>query len=443
MKATSMDAYKLLHDGALALAKVEQAGMKIDVAKMESLIESSGDKIKELIAELRESSEWKVWKKRFGEKASFGSRVQLGIVLFEELGLKAGTKTPSGRAQVNKEQLEKLDDPFVRNYLKIEKLKKLRGTYLTGIFREVEGEFLHPSFNLHMVRTHRSSSDSPNFQNIPIRDPKMGKPIRSCFIPRDGHVLVETDYSALEFRICACFWNDEQMVAYASDPTLDVHRDMAAECYGVPIEEVTKQARFFAKNCFVFPTLYGSWHKNTATHLWASMMLHDLTNNSGKPLRDCLKDKGITKGSYEEHIQSVERKFQDRFPEWTKRKDLWWEKYQRCGKFRMMTGFEVQGVYSRNDLMNYPIQGPAFHVLLWSLTQLVRWTSKRKTKIVGQIHDSIVADVHRSELEEYLEASKQIMTVGVRDHWDWIVTPLEIEAEVAEDNWFNKRKVVT
>lgn len=441
MKATSSDAYKLLHEGALALARVEQAGMRIDVDKMESLIASSGDKIKELTVELKESPEWDVWRKRFGAKASLGSRMQLGVVLFEELDCKVGTKTPSGRAQVNKEQLEKLDDPFVRKYLKIEKLKKLRGTYLTGIFREVEGEFLHPSFNLHMVRTHRSSSDSPNFQNIPIRDQKMGKPIRSCFIPRDDHVLVETDYSALEFRICACFWNDKQMVAYASDPTLDVHRDMAAECYGVSIEEVSKQARFFAKNCFVFPTLYGSWHKNTATHLWASMVTHDLTNNSGRSLKDCLKDRGITKGNYEEHIQNVERKFQDRFPEWTKRKDLWWEKYLRCGRFRMMTGFEVSGVYSRNDLMNYPIQGPAFHVLLWSLIQLVKWTSKRKTRIVGQIHDSIVADVHKYELEEYLEASKQIMTVGVREHWKWIVTPLEIEAEVAEDNWFNKKAV--
>lgn len=269
----------------------------------------------------------------------------------------------------------------------------------------------------------------------------MGKPIRSCFIPRDGHVLVEIDYGALEFRVCACFWKDEAMIAYASDPSLDVHRDMAAECFGVPIGEVTKEARFYAKNNFVFPTLYGSYYANTSKNLWTVMETHNLVNASGIPLKRCLQDRGITRRNYEDHVRNVEETFQGRFPQWTERKELWWDRYIRTGQFQLLTGFLVEGVYSRNNLMNYPIQGPAFHILLWSLIRLVKWCSKRRTRIVGQIHDSIVADVHRDELDEYLKEAKRVMTQDVREAWKWIVTPLEIEAEVAEDNWFNKRSV--
>lgn len=441
MKARSIDAYRLFHDGALALARVEEAGMRIDVEKLDRMIVKAGEQIKSLTEALKETDEWKVWRKRFGPKASLGSRPQLGIVLFEELKYKVGAKTESGRAQVNEEQLEKLEIPFVRKYLNIEKLKKLKNTYLAGIRREVCDGFLHPSFNLHLTRTRRSSSDSPNFQNIPIRDPKMGKPIRSCFIPRDGHVLVEIDYAALEFRVCACFWKDKAMIAYASDPSLDIHRDMAAECYAIPKEEVTKQARFFAKNNFVFPTLYGSYFENTSKNLWAAMETHELVSVSGEPLKDVLRDRGINKVTYKDHVRQVEEEFQARFPDWTRKKELWWDAYLRTGRFRLMTGFEVQGVYSRNNLMNYPIQGPAFHILLWGLIRLVRWTAKKRTRIVGQIHDSIVADVHKDELEEYVAMAKQAMTEDVRNAWEWIVTPLEIEVEMAEDNWFNKKAV--
>lgn len=439
MRPILRDAYKLIHNGALALARVEEAGMRIDVQRLDDSVKRAGIQIKTLTDDLKQTSEWKLWKRRFGENANFGSRQQLGAVLFQEMDHKVGSITKSGRVQVNEEQLEKLDSDFVRKYLKVERLKKLRSTYLVGIRREVQDGYLHPSFNLHLVRTFRSSSDSPNFQNIPIRDPKMGKPIRSCFIPRDGHVLVEIDYSALEFRIAACFWRDSAMIAYASDPTLDVHRDMAAECYCLPTDEVTKQARFHAKNGFVFPTLYGSWYKNTARNLWSAV--GGIETADGRPLTEHLRDRGLTGGNWEQHIQDVERTFQDRFPEWTKRKELWWDKYLRSGRFPLMTGFEISGVYSRNNLMNYPVQGPAFHCLLWSLTRLVRLTAKWRTKITGQIHDSIVADVHRDELSDYLALAKRVMTEDVREHWGWIATPLDIEAEVAETNWYEKKEV--
>ena len=441
MQPMVLDAYRLLHEGALALARVEEAGMRIDVERLDRTIEKTAEKIERITSELKDSEEWSRWRRRFGNKSTLGSRQQMAGVLFGDMGFKSNVVTKTGKPQMNEEQLEKIDSPFVRRYLDLEKLKKLRSTYLKGIKREVWNGFLHASFNLHLTRTRRSSSDKPNFQNIPIRDPRMGKPIRSCFIPRDGHVLVEIDYGALEFRVCACFWKDEAMIAYASDPSLDVHRDMAAECFGVPIGEVTKEARFYAKNNFVFPTLYGSYYANTSKNLWTVMETHNLVNASGIPLKRCLQDRGITRRNYEDHVRNVEETFQGRFPQWTERKELWWDRYIRTGQFQLLTGFLVEGVYSRNNLMNYPIQGPAFHILLWSLIRLVKWCSKRRTRIVGQIHDSIVADVHRDELDEYLKEAKRVMTQDVREAWKWIVTPLEIEAEVAEDNWFNKRSV--
>lgn len=195
---TTADAYHLLHEGTLALAEVEAAGMRVDVARLDRTMAKATEKIKALTEQLKKDDIWKLWKRRFGEKASLGSRPQLGKILFGDLGYKVGAVTPTGRAQVDEEALSKIDLPFVKMYLKVEGLKKLRSTYLMGLKREVVDGFVHPVFNLHMARTYRSSCDNPNLMNQPVRDPEMGKPIRSCFVPRDGHVLVEIDYGKLE-----------------------------------------------------------------------------------------------------------------------------------------------------------------------------------------------------------------------------------------------------
>ena len=131
-----------------------------------------------------------------------------------------------------------------------------------------------------------------------------------------------------------------------------------------------------------------------------------------------------------------------RFPQWAARKEQWWERYEARGWFPLLTGFRCSGLYSRNQLFNYPVQGPAFHCLLWTLIRMVGWLRERRmrSRVVGQIHDSLIADVHRDELGEYLEKARRVMTVEVREAWPWVVVPLEVEAEVG-DNWWEKRKV--
>ena len=135
----------------------------------------------------------------------------------------------------------------------------------------------------------------------------------------------------------------------------------------------------------------------------------------------------------------------DRFRVYTDWKRRWWDEYCSKGYVHTLTGFLSQGVYRRNQVLNTAIQGSAFHCLLWSLVRLQRWLNKwkMKTKIVGQIHDSIVADVHPDEFDDYLAAVKQIITVDLRRHWDWIIVPMEIEAEASEvgGTWYEKRGV--
>ena len=455
MKLTTADAYKLMHDGALVLAAVEQNGMRIDVDLLDETIKKVERRIRKLEKLQKESEEWHLWKKRYGERSSLGSRHQLAKVLVEDMGHKVGAITKKNNIKMDEEQLSKIGGEFIRRYLDIEKLKKLKSTYLLGIRREVLDGFLHPVFNLNMVRTFRSSSSDPNFQNIPIRDKKLGKLIRSCFIPRDGHVLVEIDYSALEVRIAACYHKDPVMLEYIADPSKDMHRDMAAECFMLDPSEVQKELRFYAKNCFVFPEFYGSYWRSVAPNLWENCRALKLAD--GTSIEEHLACNGIdglgehesnyrtgriSSTGFYDHIRKVEDDFWGRrFKVYANWKEWWWNRYQDNGWFQMKTGFRCSGIMARNDVINYPVQGAAFHCLLWSLIQMVKLTRKWKTKIVGQIHDSIVADVHRDELDDYLSLAKDVMTKRIRKAWPWIIVPLEIEVEVGEQNWFEKQEV--
>lgn len=454
MKPTTKDAYKLIHEGALALSEVENAGMRIDVDYLKETITKTQNEIKRLESELKEEEEYKIQRKRYGTKVNLNSRQQLGFVLFNHYGYKAKTRTATGRNQLDETALEAVGTEYTKKFLRVEKLRKLEGTYLKGVLRETVDEYLHPFFNLHIASTYRSSSNSPNFQNIPTRDPEIAEKIRSAFIPREDHIIVEVDYGAIEFRVATMFWNDPEMLSYASDPDKDIHRDCAAEIFKCDKEKVSKQARYVGKNMFVFPQIYGDYYINCARNAWEAIERLGLKVD-GMPMAEHLETVGITglgmcnpkyppaAGTFEKHMKKVEETFYRWFPKFSKSKDEWWEQYKSLGYFDLMTGFRVQGVYRKNYVFNCPIQGPAFHLLLWSLTRMVRWLKKNKmkTKVVGQIHDSIVADVHKSELSDYLAKVKQVMTLDVREYWDWVCVPLEVEAESSDTNWFQKKSI--
>lgn len=442
MKPSNPQAFKLMMEGAACFADMERRGMRIDVPYLDRMLEETGDKIREIEQLLKEDDVFTTWRRRFGRKSDLNSRDQLGKVIFEELGVECKTRTKTGRPATGAEALEDVDFPFVKRWNTLEKLKKARNTFLVGIRRETVNGFLHPFFNLHTATTYRSSSSDPNFQNQPNRDKRQAKLIRRAFIPRPGCVLVEADYGALEFKGAANFWQDPEMLAYASDPTLDIHRDMAAECFQLERDDVSKGIRHFGKNGFLFPRLYGSTAKNISINMWT--MLHQTPTKTvgGVDLRTHLKNKDIrTQHEFFLHIESVESKFNRRFPKWSEDKDVWWDLYLRRGWFPLATGFVCAGVFSYNNLMNTPIQGPSFHCLLWSAIEMNKWLKRHKFKslLIGQIHDSMFLDVYLPELQDVLNAIDRIMTEEIRKKWDWILTPLIAEVEVAEKNWFYKQ----
>lgn len=466
MKPTRRDAYRLMHEGVLALAGVEENGIRVDVEQLDRTIEKTEKQIDRLTERLKESEEWDAWLRLFGRsKASMGSRVQLAAVL-ESSGHVLTERTAGGkRKSMAKGVLERLDDPFVKLFIEIEELKIFHRTFLKGVKRELEGCWLHCFYNLHTVRTYRSSSDRINFQNIPIRDKVMGRLIRSCFVPRDGHALVELDFKQIEVRVAACHNRDPVLIEYIRTGH-DFHRDFAARCYMIERSEVGEDARYAAKNRFVFPTFYGSYFMKTASSLWEAIGELRL-NVDGVSLKENLRDRGITglggsgshwrrgrtegetgriettPGTFVDHVREVEEDLWRRFEVYAQWKRDWYAAYLKRGWFDLLTGFRETGVYKRNDVINHPIQGAAFHILLLSLILLMKEMKKKKmrSKVVGQIHDSVLADVHLSELDDYVATVRRLMTEDIRKAWSWIVVPLDVDVAVAEKNWFEKREM--
>lgn len=464
LQASEPRAYKLLHEGVQALSRVEHAGIRVNVDYLDHTIKETGEKIKRLQNDMRGSAVGKHWRRKYSDKTNFGSGTQLAAVLMElghELPRTKATENFNDddkrvRYSTDVSAIENVDDPFVALYLECEKLKKVKDTFLTGIKRETINGFLHPGFHLHRTRTYRSSSSNINFQNLPIRNPVQGAIVRKCFIARPGRRIVEIDYGGIEVCIAACYHKDPRMMTYITDETKDMHRDMAAQCYKLKPAQVAKMTRYAGKNMFVFPQFYGDYYVSCARALWEWLERNDLTlKDSDVRVMDNLARAGITErgackpgerpveGTFESHIKSVENHFWNkRFPVYKQWKLDWFAKYQRNGYFVTKTGFRLEGNYGRNDVINYPVQGSAFHCLLQSLIWLQKTLRRRKMKtlIVGQIHDSIVADVPDNELNDYLEVADTIMTKRLPSAWDWINVPLEVEAEVTpvEGNWHEK-----
>ncbi len=458
MKPVTNKAYTLLHEGSIALSQVETNGIRIDTDYLKKAINKTSKKIKQITEDMKEDKIFKTWRKQFGKKTNMGSNEQLGKILFDVLDYPVTARTKTGKPQVDAIVLSNIDLDFVSNFLKLEKLKKAKVTYLQGILRETTNGFLHPFFNLNTVQTFRSSSDKPNFQNIPVRDPKTAELVRQAFIARNHHRIVEVDYSGAEIACAACYHKDPKMISYIKDKTKDLHRDMAMQIYILEKSEMTKEIRYCGKNMFVFPEFYGDWYLSCAISLWEAINQMGLTTLQGRGLHNHLKANGIKKlgacnpkekpkkGTFEKHLQEVEDNFWNkRFKVYGQWKKDWYNTYLKKGYFDTLTGFRINGVLNRNDVINYPVQGSAFHWLLWSLIRIQKLLKKYKMKslIVGQIHDSIVADIYKKELKDYLEIAKQVMTIDVRKHWKWIIVPLSIEAEVApvNGNWFQKKEI--
>lgn len=440
-------AYNLFHTGMLALSDVESNGICISEDYHIKQSKHLGRRIERLAKKIQESNDVKLWKKETGSnKFNPNSPVQLSKLLFEIKGLKSIKKTPTGRDCVDEEVMESLKSkvPFVDNIVQKKKLEKIKTTYIEGFLRESVNGIMRPNFNLHTVRTYRSSSSNPNFQNIPVRDEEAEKITRSGIIPRPGNQIAEIDYAGIEVRVAACYTEDKVLIEYINDSTTDIHRDQAMRLFKLEERQVTKDLRYYAKNQFVFPEFYGDYYKTCATNIWKST--EEKKTADDILVREHMKNEGIgTYKQFEKHVKAEEERFWRKYSGYAKWKDRWIAQYRKDGFIEMLTGFRCDGPLSDNQLLNTPIQGVAFHLLLWSLIELNRKFKDFgfQSKIIGQIHDSIVLDIYPPEWKTITLLIRKTMTIDIRKHWPWIIVPLDIEAELTpvDGNWYQKKVV--
>lgn len=377
--------YQLMQEGSIELSRVEANGIRIDVRLLEETKGMLAERILQLREELQDSEVWELWRKTFGSKAKVTSGDQLGTIFYDKLGFDVTQHTESGKPSTDEEALQGIDHPFIAPFLRLTKYEKALGTFLKGIEKEIAGDRLHPVFNLHLVRTYRSSSDSPNFQNFPVRDKEIGEMIRSLFVASPKSVLVENDFKGIEVSVSACYHHDKNFISYITSPGKDMHRDMAAQLYCLKPKEVSKDARYGAKNRFVFPQFYGDYYVACARVLWDWIEKGKLKGPDGKSLFKHLEQEGIDErgdcdpeldpisGTFEYHVQQVEKDFwNNRFRAYGQWRRDWYDAYLKNGYFDLLTGFRVHGNFKRNAVTNYPIQGSAFHCLLWSLIRINR-----------------------------------------------------------------------
>jgi len=466
VRPSSPEALELFHAGTLALADVEANGMRVDMDYLNKAIRKSEKRIKELETELREDDIYKIIRKQYGSRTNLESDEQIAWALFTKLEYPCKELTPKGKPSAKEANLLDIDLPFVNNFREYSKYIKAKGTFLEGIRSfAVRGEdglwYVHPNFNLNIAASFRSTSNDPNFHNFPSRTEWMAELVRSCFIPREDHVLIESDFSGIEVGVAGCYNKDRRLIYdYVQG---DMHRDMAMKLFFLKKEEVSKPVRHCSKNKFVFPNFYGSFWYDCARSMWESIERDKLITVAGTPLYEHLRDHGINKlgkadrndnpkvGTFQQHVKSVEDYlWNERYTTYTEWKKKTWEEFKAKGYCQLYTGFvcsrDSDGlIMNRKQVINYQIQGAAFHCLLWCLIEMNRWLRKNKmrSKIVSQIHDSIIGDVHKDERDDYLHKMKELMTKSLMEAWKWVIVPLKVEMEACElgGNWFKKKKV--
>jgi DNA polymerase I-like protein with 3'-5' exonuclease and polymerase domains len=427
---------KFFRESSIELAKAENKGVVINGAKALLEYDAIDIKMNDLTTTVLASKAMKKWDKEKPFRLSAPG--DLTHLLFDCMGYKTSNKTATGKYKADVEALEKIDIPVVKCTLQWRKLKKIRDTYLHGFMKEAVNGIIHTSLNLHTVDTFRSSSNDPNLQNVPVRDVETMLLLRKLIISRRGHKLGEYDYKAMEAAIVACYNKDPRWIAYVSDIDNDMHRDMAAKTFLRKKEEVLKAERQCTKTFFVFPTIYGSYWKNTAMGMW---------ENCGEESRQHLKSKGIsTLDDYREHVKMVEKWFwEDQFPvgyEWMQKTIF---DYEKKGYIDLLTGFRCYGPMSRNQIINFRVQGTASNCKLWTLKNVSRVMEEKKmdTKILLEIHDSIIPDINPAEEGTVDHLMWLYGTQKIRDWADWLTVPLFLEKKISEvdGNWAEMKTV--
>ena len=433
IKGNLLDAYNLFIDGNKWLLKCQNNGIRLDIEQIEKNKNEISEKLKLLKKEIENDTVLKKWDKN--ELFEFNKPDKLRHLLFNILKIKKGKKTNKGSLSVDHASLEKIKLPIIKNILEYRKWDKALSTYIMPYLREHTNSIVHPFLNLGTSRkgkgvvTYRSSCDSPNIHNIPKRDEQVKNMIRSSIISRKNHKLVEWDFKGMEVSIAACYNHDPVLIKYLEDPLSDMHRDWASELFIKDKCDIDKKERYIGKNGLVFPEFYGSYYVDIAKEVWIVLPESTL---------DHLKSKGIVSyEDFENHVQKIESKFWETFSVYAEWKKETYRDYEKKGYVDLFTGFRCYGSMKYNEVINYRIQGTAFHCLLYTLNHVMEKMEQDDiydSYMIGQIHDSMLGDI-LSEDENKID--KMVWFYGtqkIKEDWEWIIVPLRIEKESSEIN---------
>lgn len=378
-------------------------------------IRADGDKLKEYSRELAVSIN-KIEKRIYeeaGEEFNINSPKQLGVVLFEKLQLPNEKKTKTGYS-TSAEVLDKLapDHPIVADVLEYRQLSKLKSTYADGLinFIEQDGK-IHTTFNQTITATGRLSSTDPNLQNIPIRI-ELGKLIRKVFLPEEGHLFVDSDYSQIELRVLAHLSDDEKLIA-AFKNGQDIHRSTASLVFDTPFDEVTDIQRRNAK-AVNFGIVYG---------ISAFGLANDL--NIGR------KDAQAYIDSYFEKYPKI-KAFLDKTVSEAKEKGYIKTMFGRIRPIPELSSSNfMQRQFGERVAMNSPIQGTAADIIKIAMIRVHDRLLKEnlKSKLILQVHDELLIETAEDEKEYVIELLEEemhkaadlkvSMEVGTECGYDW------------------------
>ena len=389
------------------IAQMELAGIKVDPAILKDLSHQFGKKIMSLEAEIH---------KLAGHPFNVGSPRQLGVVLFEEMGIEGGKKTKTGDWSTAADILEDLSAQkyeIVGKVLAWRQLSKLKSTYTDALQEQINPKTgrLHTSFSMAGTNTGRLASSDPNLQNIPIRTEE-GRSIRRAFVAEKGWKILSVDYSQVELRLAAELAGVDALKQAFKDH-VDIHALTASQVFGVPLDKVTPELRRQAK-AVNFGIIYGISGYGLAKQL----------------------------GCEPADAQAFIRKYLQKFNEIQAYMEARKEEARTHGFIRTLYGRKcyIANINSKmgnlrsgaeRQAINAPLQGTAADIMKMAMARLPAALEKAKLKarILLQVHDELVLEVPDDEVKETADLVRYVMQ-AVAD----IGVPLEAEAGWA-DNW--------
>ena len=391
------------------LFHMEQNGVRVEAEELKSYGEQLGGKIVQLEKEIYELA---------GEEFNINSPKQLGVVLFEHLSLPNGKKTKTGYSTAA-DVLDKLapDYPIVAKILEYRQLAKLKSTYADGlaVFIHEDDHRIHGKFNQTVTATGRISSTEPNLQNIPAKV-ELGRLIRKVFVPEEGYVFVDADYSQIELRVLAHCSGDAALIE-AYREAKDIHRITASQVFHTPFDEVTDLQRRNAK-AVNFGIVYGISSFGLSQDL-------SITRKEAAEYID----------RYFETYPGI-KKFLDDAVAHAKEQGYVVTLFGRRRPVPELSSSNfMQRQFGERVAMNSPIQGTAADIMKIAMIAVDKELRMRnmKSRLVLQVHDELLIETWKEEEEEVREILKEGMM-----HAADLSVPLEIDMHSGK-NWYEAK----